>query len=157
MTEQTLELVPPGEHTAEDLEFLLSADGNQPLIESIPLLKVDHALRMGTMLLFRLHPGPGTMIAEVISDHGVKRLEMLRGGGRFAPSMRKILAKLWAFAEELGCECVTTVVYSERFKRALERSGGSVEGWILVYPETGHGNQEEEHEQIQRDNYGEAA
>jgi hypothetical protein len=148
---KTLELVPPGEHTAEDLEFLLNADGNQPLIERIPLLKVDHALRMGKMLLFRLHPGPGAILAEVMHDHGVKRLEMLRGAGHFAPSLHKILARLWDFAEELGCECVTTVVYSERFKRALELSGASVEGWILTYSETGHGNQEEEHDEIQRD------
>jgi hypothetical protein len=155
--EQTLELVPPGEHTAEDLQFLLDADSQQPLIERIPLLRVDHALRMGKMLLFRLHPGPGTMIAEIMHDNGAKRLELLRGAGRFAPSMHKILAKLWAYAEELGCECVTTVVYSERFKRALELSGASVEGWILVYPEIDHGQQEEIQEQVQQHDGAEAA
>lgn len=154
---KTLELVPPGAHTAEDLQFLLDADDAQPLIERIPLLKVDHALRMGKMLLFRLHPGPGTMLAEVMSDHGVKRLELLRGAGRFGPSMHKILENLWAYAEELGCECVTTVVYSERFKDALELSGASVEGWILVYPETGHGNEEEEQNEIQQHRGAEAA
>ncbi len=154
---KTLELVAPGEHTAEDLEFLLNADSAQPLIERIPLLKVDHALRMGKMLLFRLHPGPGTLLAEIMHDHGVKRLEMLRGAGKLGPSMHKILAHLWAYAEELGCECVTTVVYSERFKRALELSGASVEGWILTYSETGHGQQEEVHNEVQRNDGAEAA
>lgn len=153
----TLELVPPGEHTAEDLQFLLDADDNQPLIERIPLLKIDHGLMTGKLLLFRLNPGPGTMIAEVMSDHGVKRLELLRGAGHFAPSMHKILGKLWAYAVELGCECVTTVVYSERFKRALELSGASVEGWILTYSETGHGNEEEILDEVQRDAGSEAA
>jgi hypothetical protein len=90
-------------------------------------------------------------------DHGVKRLQIVRGAGHFAPSLRKVLAKLWAFANELGCECVTTVVYSERFKRALELSGASVEGWILTYSETGHGQQEEVHNEVQRDNHSEAA
>ena len=154
---KTLELVAPGEHTAEDLQFLLDADSAQPLIERIPLLKVDHALRMGKMLLFRLHPGPGTVLAEIMSDHGVKRLQIMRGAGHFAPSLRNVLAKLWAFAEELGCECVTTVVYSERFKRALELSGASVEGWILTYSETGHGQQEEVHNEVQRNDGAEAA
>ena len=154
---KTLELVPPGDHTAEDLEFLLNADVSQPLIERIPLLKVDHALRMGKMLLFRLHPGPGAILAEIMSDHGVKRLEMLRGAGRFAPSMHKILDHLWAYAQELGCECVTTVVYSERFKKALELSGASVEGWILVYPETDHGQQEEIQNEVQQHHGAEAA
>ena len=128
---------------------MLAADNNQPLIERIPLLRVDHALRMGKMLLFRVHPGPGTLLAEIMSDHGVKRLEMLRGAGRLGPSMHKMLAHLWAFAEELGCECVTTVVYSERFKKALELSGASVEGWILTYSEDGHGNEEENQDQDQ--------
>jgi len=155
--QQTLELVWPGQHTAEDLEILLEADNNQPLIERIPLLRVDHALRRGEMLLFRLHPGPGRILAEIISDNGSKRLEMLRGAGRFGPSMHKILASLWAYATELGCECVTTVVYSERFKRALELSGASVEGWILTYSEAGHGNQEEEQNEIQQHADGEAA
>lgn len=154
---RTLELVPPGAHTAEDLQFLLDADDNQPLIERIPLLKVDHALRMGRMLLFRLHPGPGTLLAEVMSDHGVKRLEMLRGAGRLGPSMHKILAHLWAFAEELGCECVTTVVYSERFRKALELSGASVEGWILTYSENSHGQQEENQDEIQQHHGAKAA
>ena len=140
MAEQTLELVPAGAHTAADLEFLLNADETQPLIERIPLLQIDHGLRTGKYLLFRLHPGPGTCIATINSDHGVKRLEIMRGAGRFAPSLRNVLAKLWAYAQELGCECVTTVVYSERFKRTLELSGASIEGWILTYSETGHGN-----------------
>jgi len=154
---KTLELVPPGEHTAEDLEFLLNADGNQPLIERIPLLRVDHALRRGDMLLFRLHPGPGTILAEIMHDHGVRRLEMLRGAGHFAPSMHKILAHLWAYAEELGCECVTTVVYSERFKNALELSGASVEGWILTYSENSHGQQEEIDQQVEQHTGSKAA
>jgi hypothetical protein len=139
MDEQTLTLVPPGMHTAEDLEFLLSADDTQPLIERLPLRVVDASLRRGELLLFRLHPGPGTCLVEILHDNGVKRLEVLRGSGRYAPSLRKVLAKLWAYAQELGCECVTTVVYSERFKRALELSGASTEGWVLTYSENGHG------------------
>ena len=154
---QTLELVEPGKHTAEDLEYLLAADETQPLIERLPLLYVNHALIMGKMLLFRLHPGPGTCLVEINSDHGVKRLEVLRGAGNYAPSLRKVLAKLWAYAQELGCECVTTVVYSERFKRTLELSGARVEGWILTYSETGHGQQEEVHHQEQPDTGGQAA
>lgn len=145
----TLELVPPGEHTAEDLGYLLNADETQPLIERIPLVKVDAALRSGNMLLFRLHPGPGSCLAEVISDNGVKRLEVVRGAGQYASSLRKVLAKLWDYAQELGCECVTTVVYSERFKRTLELSGASVEGWILTYSENSHGQQEENQDEIQ--------
>lgn len=155
--EQTLELVLPGTHTAGDLQFLLDADVAQPMIERIPLLRIDHALTMGKMLLFRLHPGPGTLLAEVVSDNGVKRLEMLRGAGRLGPSLHKILASLSAYATELGCECVTTVVYSERFKRALELVGASVEGWILTYSEAGHGQQEEIQNQDQSDDDTEAA
>ena len=155
--EQTLELVPPGQHTAEDLQFLLDADITQPLIERIPLLQVDHKLRLGQMLLFRLHPGPGTCLVEINSDHGVKRLEVLRGAGHYAPSLRKVLAKLWAYAQELGCECVTTVVYSERFKRTLELSGASVEGWILTYSENSHGQQEENQDENQSDDRRQAS
>ena len=148
---KTLELVPPGQHTAEDLEFLLAADDSQPLIERIPLVKINHALYKGEMLLFRLHPGPGALITEVISDHGVKRLEIVRAAGLFGPSLRNVLARLWVFAQELGCECVTTVVYSERLQKALALSGAQVEGWILTFSETDHGQQEEIHNQVERD------
>jgi hypothetical protein len=153
----TLELVPPGEHTSADLQFLLDADETQPLIERIPLLQVDQKLRTGEMLLFRLHPGPGTCLVAINSDHGVKRLEVVRGAGHYAPSLRKVLAKLWDYAQELGCECVTTVVYSERFKRTLELSGASVEGWILTYSENSHGQQEENQDENPADNGSKAS
>jgi len=154
---RTLELVPPGQHTADDLQFLLDADTAQPLIERIPLLQVDHGLRMGRLLLFRVHPGPGNILAEVMSDNGVKRLEIVRASGRVGVSMRKILASLWAYGQELGCECVTTVVYSDRLQKMLSLSGAHVEGWILTFPERSHGHQEKEHHENQPDHGAEAA
>jgi hypothetical protein len=153
----TLNLVVPGQHTAEDLEFLLDADNSQPLIDRIPLLQIDHKLRTGEMMLFRLNPGPGTCICTVVQEHGVRRLEVTRGAGHYAPSLRNVLKELWTLAVELGCECVTTVVYSERFQKALVLSGAQVEGWMLTYSEASHGHQEENQDEFQRDTDAEAA
>jgi hypothetical protein len=75
----TLERIPAGTHTADDLEFLLTADSEQPLVERIPLLRIHHNLNLGKMLLFRVHPGPGTILCEIIPANGVKRLEIVRG------------------------------------------------------------------------------
>ena len=154
---KTLEYVPPGMHTAEDLEFLLAADNQQPLIDRIPLLQIDHKLLTGEMMLFRLKPGPGTCICAIIKEHGVKRLEVTRGAGNYAPSLRNVLKELWTLAVELGCECVTTVVYSERFQKALVLSGAQVEGWMLTYSEASHGHQEENQDEFQRNTDEQAA
>jgi hypothetical protein len=135
----TLEQVHPGRHTAEDLEFLLSADNAQPLIDRIPLLQIHHKLNMGTMQLFRVHPGPGTILTEVVSANGTKRLNLVRGGGKIGLHLRKIMDELDGFREELGCESIQTVVYSERFLKSLVRSGCGIEGWMLTYSGGGHG------------------
>lgn len=128
-----LEWVPAGQHTPEDLEFVEKADEAQPILERIPLLKVDHALRQGHMQLFRLKPGPGVLLTEIRSAFGVKRLCLIRGAGRAAWQMRALLKLLGLTAREWGCECVETVVYSHRLKRALELSGAEVEGYIMRY------------------------
>jgi len=69
----SLAWVPAGEHTAEDLQWIIEADEAQPIIERIPLLQIDHALRQGTMQLFRVTPGPGVMLTEVRHAYGFKR------------------------------------------------------------------------------------
>lgn len=135
-----LDWVPAGEHTAADLELITTADEAQPIIDRIPLLQVDHALRTGRMQLFRVVPGPGVMLTEIRHAYGVKRLSLLRGAGNCAWQMRAILKLLGATAEEWGCEYVETVVYSHRLKRALELSGAEVEGYILRFkPEASDG------------------
>lgn len=133
MTELALDWVPAGMHTEKDLEWIMRADEAQPVIESIPLLKVDNDLRLGKMQLFRMQPGPGVLLTEIRSANGVKRLSLLRGSGRAAWQMKAILKLLGKAAAEWGCECVETVVYSKRLQRALELSGAEVEGWIMRY------------------------
>lgn len=129
-----LEWVPPGQHTAEDLEFILKADENQPVLERIPLLQIDHGLRMNRMQLFRVHPNKrGVILTEVRSSFGVKRLSLLRGAGQVGFQIPAILDLLAKTAREWGCECIETVVYSARVKEALERVGVKTEGYILTY------------------------
>lgn len=137
MTEQSkitaLEWVPAGQHTADDLEEIERANEAQPLIERMTLLHVDHWLRQGKMQLFRLRPGPGALLTEIREAHGVKRLSLIRGAGRAAHQMPQIIKLLDATRQEWGCECVETVVYSHRLKRALELCGCSVEAFVLTY------------------------
>lgn len=128
-----LEWVPAGMHTSKDLDWILKADEAQPFIERIPLLQVDHSLRTGKMQLFRLRPGPGVLLTEIRERNGHKRLCLIRGAGLAAWQMRALLKLLGQTAQEWGCECVETVVYSPRLKRALELSGATVEGSILTY------------------------
>jgi hypothetical protein len=134
MSELALEWVPAGAHTPEDLEYIAKADEAQPLLERMPLLQVDHALRNARMQLFRIHPGPGVILTEIRSAYGVKRLCLIRGAGRAAHQIKSILKLLETSRREWGCECIETVVYSHRLKRALELSGATVEGFILRYP-----------------------
>jgi hypothetical protein len=143
ITSPSLEWVPPGLHTAEDLELITAADEAQPIIDRIPLLQIDHSLRMAKMQLFRVIPGPGVMLTEIRHAYGVKRLSLLRGSGKCAWQMRAILKLLGATAKEWGCEYVETVVYSPRLKRALELSGAEVEGYILRFAPEGDDGHEE--------------
>jgi hypothetical protein len=132
--ECALEWVPAGEHTAADLDYILKADEAQPTLERIPLAEVDEALRMARMQLFRIVPGPGVLLTEIRSAFGTKRLCLVRGAGRAAHQIKSILKLLDQARRDWGCECVETVVYSARLKRALELSGAGVDGWILKYP-----------------------
>ena len=43
MPELALEWVPPGQHTAADMEFVLDADGAQPVPDRIPLEEISEA------------------------------------------------------------------------------------------------------------------
>jgi hypothetical protein len=135
MNEQlALEWVPAGEHTKEDLDLIEQANEAQPTINRISRLKVDHDLRLGKKQLFRIKPGPGVILTEIIHDHGVKRLSLVRGAGRAAHQIRSIFSLLDTYRQEMGCECIETVVYSDRLKRALVLSGAKVEGTILIFP-----------------------
>lgn len=133
MTDLAIEWVPAGEHTAEDLEHIAAADEAQPVIERISLLHMDNALRKGLMQMFRLKPGPGVLVTEVRQQFGHKRLSLIRGAGSCQYNMKRILHLLGQYATELGCECVETVVYSERLEKALLRYGAVKEGAILTY------------------------
>ena len=134
MAELALEWVEAGTHTAEDLEYIVQADEAQPIIDRISLLEIDTALRQNKMQLFRINPGPGVILTEIRSAFGVRRLCLIRGAGRAAHQIKSILKLLNQARIDWGCECVETVVYSHRLKRALELSGAGVEGWILKYP-----------------------
>ena len=133
--ELALEWVPPGEHTAEDMQYILEADEAQPVVDRIPLLHVEHALKQGKMHLFRLKPGPGIILIEKRGAYGHHRLALIRGAGNAAHQIKAIMRLLDATRKEWGCECIETVVYSHRLKRALELSGAEVEGYILTYSE----------------------
>ena len=149
MSKLALEWVPPGEHTADDMELLLKADEAQPICDRIPLLQVEHALKQSKMHLFRIRPGPGVILIERRGQFGHYRLALIRGAGRAAHQIRPILKLLEATRQEWGCECIETVVYSERLKRALELTDCSIEGYILTYPppESEDGQQEHNHQQ----------
>jgi hypothetical protein len=134
MSKETLVFVLPGMHTREDMEYILQADNAQPVLERIPLADIEKALIASKMQLFRIVPGPGVILTEVRSRYGAKRLSLIRGAGRAAHQMKTLFKLLSAVAADLGCECVETVVYSQRLKRALDLSGASVEGYILTYP-----------------------
>lgn len=131
----TLLPVPAGTHTADDLVEVLAADEAQPLIERYGLVYIHQALCDGRMVLYRLKPGPGIMVTEIQMDHGVKRLCVFRGAssGHYGASLRKVLKQLWRMAQDEGCECVQTVVYSERLMKALQHRGVAVEGYIMTY------------------------
>lgn len=133
ITSLALDWVPAGKHTSEDLKWIENADEAQPTLDRIPLLQIDHALRQNKMQLFRLVPGPGVLLTEIRSNYGVKRLSLLRGAGRAAGRIKSIMRLLGQTANEWGCECVETVVYSERLKRALELSGAEVEGFAMTF------------------------
>lgn len=132
-TSPVLEYVQPGMHNLDDLDWIEKADAAQPQIERISLAEIDRALRAGTMHLFRLNPGPGAMLVEVRSDHGVRRLSLVRGAGRAAWQMRAILRQMGKIAKDWGCECVETVVYSKRLERALELAGASKEATVMTF------------------------
>lgn len=134
MAELALEWVPPGEHTVEDMEFILQADEAQPVIDRIPLLHVEHSLQQGKMHLFRIKPGPGAILIQKRTAFGHSRLCLIRGAGRAAHQIKAIWKLLEATRQEWGCECIETVVYSKRLKRALELGGAEVEGYVLRHP-----------------------
>lgn len=139
--ELALEWVPPGQHTAEDMEYILQADEAQPVVDRIPLLQVEHSLHQSKMHLFRIKPGPGVILIEKRGAFGSYRLCLIRGAGRAAHQIKAIMRLLEATRREWGCECIETVVYSPRLKRALELSGAQVEGFILTYKEQPDGQQ----------------
>jgi hypothetical protein len=133
MIEQVFEWVPPGQATAEDFEFLLDADNAQPVVDRIPLLQIEHRLRQGQMHLFRMKPGPGVVLIERRAANGAARLALIRGAGKAGFQFRAMLKLLERTRREWGCECVETVVYSDRLKQALERIGARTEGFIMTY------------------------
>jgi hypothetical protein len=130
---RALEWVLPGCATEEDFNLLLQADEAQPLIDRIPLLQIDHALRQSRMHLFRIKPGPGVILIEKRQAYGVSRLVLLRGAGRAGFQIRSILYLLDKTRQEWGCECIETVVYSDRLKQALEIVGVQTEGFVMTY------------------------
>lgn len=129
----TLEPIAPGTHKVADLEQILRAEEAQPLIERYGLTYIHEALCANRMTLWRLRPGPGILVTEIVEDNGIKRLCVFRGSGRYGASLRKVLKQLWTIAQEAGCECVQTVVYSERLMQALHHRGVTVEGYIMTY------------------------
>lgn len=130
---QALEWVPPGEHTLEDMKLILEADDAQPIVDRIPLALVEQLLAQGKMHLFRIKPGPGVLLIERRGQFGYYRLTIVRGAGRAAHQLRSIRRLLEATRREWGCEKIETVVYSERLRKALELSGGKVEGYVMTY------------------------
>jgi len=133
MPELALEWVPPGQHTAADMEFVLDADGAQPVPDRIPLEEIERGLLAQQMHLFRIKPGPGIILIEKRGAFGHFRLCLIRGAGRAAHQIKAILKLLEVTRREWGCECIETVVYSHRLKRALELVGAKVEGYVLTY------------------------
>lgn len=137
-----LEWVPPGHATAEDYELLLEADEAQPSIDRIPLTTIDNALRHSKMHLFRMRPGSGVILIEMREAFGCKRLCLIRGAGEAGFKLRAIIALLEKTRQEWGCECIETVVYSDRLQQALERCGVRTEGYVMTYSgeeESGNG------------------
>lgn len=130
---EVLEWIPPGAATADDFALLLQADAAQPLLDRIPLQQIDTALRQSRMHLFRMRPGPGVVLIEKRQAFGVSRLSLIRGAGLAGFQLRAILHLLEKTRQEWGCECIETVVYSDRLKRALEIVGAETEGWVMTY------------------------
>ena len=128
-----LEWIPAGMHSPEDISWIEQANEAQPLIEKMSVLELEHGLRTGKFQLFRLKPGPGCLVTEIRSANEVKRLCLIRGAGRAAWQMRALFELLRETAKEWGCECIETVVYSHRLKRALELCGAETEGTIMTY------------------------
>lgn len=139
--------MPPGQHTVEDMEYILQADEAQPVCDRIPLETVEQGLLRGELHLFRIKPGPGVILIEKRGQFGHYRLALIRGAGRAAHQIRPILKLLERTRQEWGCECIETVVYSRRLKRALELSGAGVEGYILTYPPPESDNGQQDNEQ----------
>lgn len=129
-----LEYVQPGEHTADDFNWLEMAGNAGPEFQKLPALQVEHWLRQKEMQLFRFKPGPGVVLTEVRrSASGVKRLGIVRAAGEGVGwTFAKVAELLQHTAKEYGCEAVETMVYSPRLAKAMQRIGAKPEAVNMV-------------------------
>lgn len=126
--------VDPFQINGEDLEWLQKADEAGPLFHAIPAQRLFEELYQHKMHLFRFVPGPGVLLVEQItSASGVRRLNLVRAGGRGVGwTFRQLAEALQHLARDWGCAEVQSMVYSRKLAEAMRRVGARPEAVCMV-------------------------